>query len=79
MSADGINHRTFHANHRRIYPTAAGAWGKRLGGIFRLVEPFQRPQARCSGAASDPHVASSDHPDEVELLKALHLLVGYTP
>jgi len=27
MSADGVNHRTFHANHRRIHPPAAGARG----------------------------------------------------
>jgi hypothetical protein len=41
------------------------------------LEPFQRPQARCSGVASDPHVAASGHPDEVGLLQALHLLAGY--
>jgi hypothetical protein len=39
MSADDVNHRTIHANHRRIHPAAAGARGERLGGMFLLVEP----------------------------------------
>ena len=58
-SADGTNHRTIHANHRRIHPAAEVARGERIGGMFLLVETWGLFSARGHGVRAPPLIRMS--------------------